>query len=291
MLWHVFSTLVRFGCLGATESKMSQSQPAKSTRGRSKARQKFRPLTTPNPKPGSEDRAGWLKSVCEGFVQPSKANKAYYRVILETLWPKGHGIPGPHVSEPQIRAAINKYRQDKGATEKTVEPYNDPFRRVRELIGEEGLTGIGRQGKSYQLVELTLGPKRKPRIGLSDAAWKIVVERHRGRCPVCGRSEPEVKFDQDHKIPRLRSDIPGGGDQLENWQPLCVECNNAKSMACRGCTFDCRRCGWAFPDKFAPLRVASENLTAIRELAALRRVDPHTLINELLALALAAVAA
>ena len=78
---------------------------------KSHARIKYDPTQPPCPVPavGLEDRDKWIKKVVEGFVSPSKANKEYYKVILETLWPKGHGIPGPLVDGSQIRTAIDEY--------------------------------------------------------------------------------------------------------------------------------------------------------------------------------------
>jgi hypothetical protein len=72
------------------------------------------------------------------------------------------------------------------------------------------LTGIGKEGRTYQLINLSLSDKRIPRIKLSDLDWQHVLERYQHRCPVCSRSEPEVRFQQDHKIPRTR----GGSNEL-----------------------------------------------------------------------------
>lgn len=46
------------------------------------------------------------------------------------------------------------------------------------------------------------------------------------RCAQCGRTpmEDEVKLVVDHKIPRAW----GGGNETENLQPLCVDCNHGK---------------------------------------------------------------
>jgi 5-methylcytosine-specific restriction endonuclease McrA len=257
----------------------------KAARARSKARMKFQPLTEPNPEIGDLDRSKWLDEVCAGFVQPSSANRKYYRVVLESLWPDEHGIPGPLVSEREIRSAVDRYRRTNTKGNESYHSYRDPFRRVRELMGEEGVIGIGKQGHNYQLVNLALGAKRKPRTGLNDGDWAKVLEQHHGKCPVCGRSEPQVRFDQDHKVPRLR----GGGDELDNWQPLCIECNRFKMMMCRGCTDDCKQCGWAFPEKFAPLRLSSGNIVGIREMAHAAGRDPHVIANELLAAQLKAI--
>jgi 5-methylcytosine-specific restriction endonuclease McrA len=256
------------------------TEGANNTRRRTRARQKFQPLTKPNSSPGRVNREQWINKICAGFVSPSSANKEYYRVVLEKLWPAGHGVPGPHVTEEQLRQAIDDHRRLKQAQGERYVPYRDPFRRIRELQGEEGVTGIGKEGTRYQLVSLELGPKRKPRVGLSDEDWEVVLKAHGGKCAVCGRMEPEVSFDQDHKIPRTRPDI-GGGDELENWQPLCVECNNFKSMQCRGCRLDCRTCGWAFPERYAPLKLSPDNIELVRRFASESGSDPHALLNRL----------
>jgi hypothetical protein len=122
-----------------------------------------------------------------------------------------------------------------------------------------------------------LSEKRIPRIKLSDENWQQILEKYHNRCPVCGRSEPEVRFQQDHKIPRLR----GGSNDLNNWQPLCDECNNFKSTSCRGCQLDCHQCGWAFPEKFAPLRLSSDNISRLRKYAIKTNSSPHDLLNQI----------
>lgn len=246
---------------------------------KSRGRQKFLPLApvSKSDVPGGVDRDVWIDSVCDGFVTPGDANRAYYRVFLEELWPPNHGIPGPRLTEDQLREAVDRYRQSKQSGNLPYRPYKDVFRRMRELQGEEGVIGIGKEGRTYQLVNLTLGEKRVPRIKLSDSDWHKILENYSYKCAVCSRSEPEVRFQQDHKIPRVR----GGGNELENWQPLCDECNNFKSTACRGCNLDCRKCSWAFPERFAPLRLSSENITKLRQYAVVTDTNPHDLLNQI----------
>jgi HNH endonuclease len=246
---------------------------------KSRGRQKFLALevVSENNVPGNIIREVWLEEVCQGFVSPSDANKAYYRVLLEELWPVNHGIPGPLVKEDELRAAIDRFRLNKHIGTESYKPYVDVFRRLRELQGEEGITGIGKEGRTYQLINLSLSDKRIPRIKLSDLDWQQVLENYQHRCPVCSRSEPEVRFQQDHKIPRTR----GGGNELTNWQLLCDECNNFKSTSCRGCQLECEKCSWAFPDRFAPLRLSSDNISKLRQLAANTISDPHELLNKI----------
>ena len=246
---------------------------------KSRGRQKFLPLTTVSRKDvlGNIVREVWLEEVCQGFVSPSEANKSYYRVLLEELWPVGHGIPGPLVKEDELRAAIDRFRLNKHLGTEAYKPYVDVFRRLRELQGEEGVTGIGKEGRTYQLSNLSLTEKRIPRIKLSDLDWQQVLAEYQHRCPVCSRAEPEVRFQQDHKIPRIR----GGGNELANWQPLCDECNNFKSTSCRGCLLDCEKCSWAFPDRFAPLRLSSDNISKLRQLATNTNSNPHDLLNQI----------
>ena len=233
------------------------------------------------------NREQWIEQVCSDFVQPSTANRQYYRVVLETLWPEGHGIPGPHVSESEIRQAIDDSRQ-------SGKPYRDPFRRVRELQGEEAVYGIAKQGRTYQIVHLDIGLKRAPRTALSDAAWGSVLERYDHRCAVCRRQDSDVHLEQDHKIPRTRPDSmlrrnPHADreawrrlDDEENWQPLCTECNNFKSVACRGCRLDCNECPYAFPETHTPVKVSSRNIGRLRERANALGCSIDELANQIL---------
>ena len=251
---------------------------AKTQKRTSRARQKFGSLADPVPGDATQERDEWINTTCAAFVSPSPSNRAYYRVILELLWPPGHGIPGPHVENTSIRDAIDQHRLSTTDGLKSVTPYNDPFRRLRELMGEEGITGIVRSGQLTQLVNLATGPKRIPRVALQGPSWEILLQKYQWKCPVCHRGEPEVSFDRDHKIPRSR----GGGDEAENWQPLCFECNNFKSMACRGCTLDCMTCGWAFPETYAPLKIDPDVIAVLRMKASEVDKSPHDLMNQIL---------
>lgn len=220
------------------------------------------------------NREEWLKDACAGFVTTKPANRNYYRLILETLWPHGHSIPGPVVFLSRLRQVIDEFRG--GDT-----PYHDVARRIRELQGEEGFLGVVRSGSGqktrYQLVSLEIGTQREQRIKLSDTVWERILTKYQHRCVVCGRQPPIVKLEQDHKIPRLRS----GGNEEDNWQPLCRECNNFKSTACRGCNLECRQCPWAFPEKFAPIKISSYNTQQLRELALKSEIEPEILLNEI----------
>lgn len=257
------------------------NDPDNTTRKRkSHARQQFLKLAEPKPTPddGDTDRDTWIENVCKSFVSPSKANKGYYKAVLECLWPPGHGIPGPHLHWNDLREVIDAHRRANSSDDKPYQPYRDPFRRIRELQGEEGVIGIAREGQYLQLVTLDLAEKRIPRTGLSDKDWADIIRQYHSRCAVCGRQEPEVEFEPDHKRPRMR----GGGDELENWQPLCGECNNIKSTMCRGCNVECATCSWAYPEMYAPFRISSENIIRIRQRAQELGVDPNELVNNIL---------
>lgn len=250
------------------------------TETKSKARQKFLPLQEPNngPTHSDEERLSWMNKLCEGFVQPSSANKAYYKVVVETLWPAQHGIPGPYVREDQIREAIDRFRKENKFGKNPESKYVDVFRRVRELQGEEGLTGVARQGKTYQLVSLDITEKRVPRTKLPEADWIAIKAKYDNCCPACNRREPDVRFQQDHKVPRTR----GGLDGLGNWQPLCDECNNFKSVACRGCELDCKTCCWAYPEKYAPIQLKPEVLVKVYSYCEEKNIKPADFLEHLI---------
>src|ERR1041384_3684183 len=125
-------------------------------------------LVTPRVAPNESEarREKWLADAQATFASPSAANKLYYSVILSALWPAGHGIPGPVLTEDDIRAAVDAFR----AARKEA-PYKDVFRRVRELQGDEGFTSIRKEGTRYQLQSLDISQKKEPRAKLGKADW------------------------------------------------------------------------------------------------------------------------
>ncbi len=221
------------------------------------------------------NRDAWIGKICKGFVHPSIANRGYYRIVLEALWPAGGTIPGPKVSKEELDKAVEGSRGG--------DRYRDLARRIREMQGEEGLIGLERTGSGrhtyYRLAGLELAPKRIPREGISGAEWRIVLRTHGNRCAVCERTANEMRLDPDHKIPRLR----GGGDELSNQQPLCKECNNFKSTMCRDCNLDCYKCPWAFPEKYAQIRLSQEHIEKVRGIAKRKGETPSETLAEVVA--------
>lgn len=229
------------------------------------------PRTTPNESEARREK--WLDDAELGFVSPSAANKRYYSVILRALWPPNHGIPGPILTEADVRAAIDEFRSANGQP-----PYKDVFRRMRELQGEEGFTSIRKEGNRYQLQSLDVGQKRAPREQLGKAEWRTLKERYNHKCASCGQQEPSVRLSPDHKIPRSRN----GSNEIGNWQPLCEQCNNMKSSACRGCALNCNVCSWAFPDDYKPIVIDDDNKELIKRIADKLRTPQSDLVNSIL---------
>lgn len=229
------------------------------------------PRTTPNESEARREK--WLAEAEAVFVSPSASNKTYYSAILRALWPAGHGIPGPVLTENQIRAAVDEYRTTRGEA-----PYKDVFRRMRELQGEEGFTAIVKEGNRYQLQSLEVSQKREPRAKLSNTDWKKLKELYGHRCASCGAQEPDVKLSPDHKIPRSR----GGSNDLGNWQPLCEQCNINKSNTCQGCRLNCVVCSWAFPADYKQLIIADDNKELIKRAAESRGIAQSDLVNIIL---------
>ncbi len=222
------------------------------------------PCATPN---ALINRDEWIENASAGFITSSPSNRAIYRVILETLWPKEHGIPGPIIDRETIRDAVNT---SKG------KPYLDVFRRLRELQGEEGFLGIVKQGNQYQLIDTNIYPKKTPRTHLSDDNWSKVLAHYKNVCAGCGALPDENGFQQDHKVPRSR----GGTDALTNWQPLCDSCNNIKSTACRGCKEDCNKCSWAYPEYYRPIKIQGTILRSLHQYADAKGKDANVLVTE-----------
>jgi len=220
-----------------------------------------------------EARRKWLDKQIEGFVSSSPSNREYYAVILEALWPEGHGIPGPHLTEKDIRAAVDAHRKSQGKG-----PYKDVFRRLRELQGEEGFTSIDKEGTRYQLMSLEVAPKKEPRQKPPPELWKKIKESSNFRCSHCGAQEPEVTLSPDHRVPRSR----GGTNDEWNWQPLCGQCNTNKASSCQGCDYQCAVCSWAYPETYKPIVVDDDNKERIRRLAKEKGLHQSDFVNGVL---------
>ena len=229
------------------------------------------PIATANV--SAERRTQWLADATKGFVTTSPANRTYYSVILERLWPAGHGIPGPVVSEDDVREAIDHFRSDAQK-----DKYKDVFRRMRELQGEEGFISIIKEGKKYQLQSLAVGPKREPRAKPSNKLWKEIKEKYGYRCAHCGAQEPGAKLSPDHRVPRAR----GGTNDDQNWQPLCEQCNILKSSSCQGCQLNCFVCSWAYPETYKPITINDDNKEQIRRYAESSGKHQSDFVNEVL---------
>ena len=201
------------------------------------------------------DRQAQIDKICGGFVAPGAANRELYGIILERVFPSGSGIPGPLVSEADIRAAVNAVKPG----------YKDVFRRVRELQGEEALEGLVKVGRRYQLQHLAIGQKREPRRSIPQSVARAVALDQGNRCTVCGTpvATNGDRIDVDHRVPRTRR----GTSHESNLQVLCTECNVGKSTQCSGCALNCNTCGWAFPEQYRPVKLRPDIILRLNELA------------------------
>lgn len=128
-------------------------------------------------------------------------------------------------------------------------------RRVRELRGWFHLPAQ-RAGKDFVYQLKGRAPETSgARSGISPRVRGEVLSTK--RCAQCGRTptEDQVKLEVDHKIPYSW----GGTDDIENLQPLCVQCNHDKQ---------------AF---YASMDPYEEQIRA-----ATRHLEPHRRIGELL---------
>lgn len=178
--------------------------------------------------------------------------------ILHRLWGETRdGFPKPWVSSAEL-------------LEITGQKYFD--RRTRELrdqIGcdlesayQESFTGHAWRINSPALTE------PQDREYLTQAQKVRLFEANNYCCSTCGlQVDAGVRgLQADHKVPLSR----GGSNGLENWQPMCNNCNVGKRRACEGCNINCNSCSWAFPEV-----VGVKTMIAVNE-GTLRRVDAYS---------------
>jgi len=232
-------------------------------------------LKRPSPRAWREDqRAAEIEKVCNGFVTPGKANREIYRVIIECLFPPGSGMPGPVKTRDEIRRSVDAIKPG----------YKDVFRRVREMQGEEGLHGLVKEGTQYQLQHTAVSAKREPRRPIPASVGRSIAISQGSRCTICGGpiSINGGRIDVDHRVPRLR----GGTSYEGNLQVICATCNNSKSTQCSNCVLDCNTCGWAFPERYRPVRLRPDVVLRLHRLANEQNRTADDIANELLEKAL-----
>ena len=217
-----------------------------------------------------EQRQREIDKICSGLVAKGRANREIYRVLIESLFPPGSGLPGPVLTRDDMRDAVQKIKPG----------YKDVFRRVRELQGEEGLRGLVKDGTKYQLQHLAISGKREPRQAISAEVSREIALQQGNRCAVCG--EPLIidggKLDVDHKVPRQR----GGTSHESNLQVLCKSCNVAKSSQCSNCNLSCNECSWAYPKEYRAPKLLPSIILMLNELAQSQNRKLDEVANELL---------
>jgi 5-methylcytosine-specific restriction endonuclease McrA len=178
--------------------------------------------------------------------------------ILRRLWGKTQDdFPKPWASSAEL-------------LEITGQKYFD--RRIRELRDQVGCdleTAYQESfaGHAWRINSPTL-TEPQDREYLTKSKKIQLFEEKNYCCSTCGiRVDAGVRgLQADHKVPLSR----GGNNGLENWQPMCNNCNVGKRRACQGCNIDCNSCSWAFPEI-----VGVKTMILINE-GALRRIDSYS---------------
>lgn len=168
---------------------------------------------------------------------PSKRKLSDVKLkILERLWSRDvDSFPKPWVSSAEL-------------LDITGQKYFD--RRTRELRDQMGcdLESSYREefsGHAWRINSENLAPPQD-RDYLTQTQKLRLFECNDYCCSTCGlKINAGIRgLQADHKVPLSR----GGTNNLENWQPMCNNCNVGKRRACEGCEIECETCSWAFPD-------------------------------------------
>lgn len=124
-------------------------------------------------------------------------------------------------AHPPTMVEIRAYMADKSG-----ESHSQIDRRTRALRESGFNVVVIRDGKDSRYL-LDGWRKDGPAKGVAKISGKTRAQvLAPGRCAMCGKTplDDGVKLVVDHKVPQEW----GGGDELENLQPLCEECNGGK---------------------------------------------------------------
>lgn len=106
------------------------------------------------------------------------------------------------------------------------EPQEHIDRRLRELRRYFDIQAVSQSDRSAPRYQLTGWSQTPPPTGLAISRRVRAQVLAPQRCFQCGRTprDDSVRLDVDHKVPQSW----GGGNEPENLQPLCTDCNAGK---------------------------------------------------------------
>jgi hypothetical protein len=156
-------------------------------------------------------------------------------LLLRTLWDNGTSFPRDWVKSSFL-------------LDLTKQKYFD--RRIRELRDQGGFdiqSNIVDGEHCWRLNSPNISELLN-RTYLTNSQKDALFSKANHSCAICGKlTGAGIRgLQADHKVPLSR----GGSEELENWQPICNQCNVAKRRACQGCSLDCSKCSWAYPEMF-----------------------------------------
>lgn len=185
--------------------------------------------------------------------------------LLRRLWSSDTlNFPKPWVSSQEL-------------LELTEQKYFD--RRLRELRDQTGCDveteyNVSMNGHAWRIKSPQLNPPQN-REYLSQNQKNQLFATSDHTCSICGSvmSSGVRGLQADHKIPISR----GGGNNLDNWQPICNVCNVGKRRACEGCSLNCKLCSWAYPEVVGIPVLLSINGQVISKVKEYAKINSKTL--------------
>ncbi len=97
---------------------------------------------------------------------------------------------------------------------------------IKSNFYKHGLWGNYEYRKWIKRLENYRRRSKLPNGSHTWAEWDLLKKQYNCTCPMCGKSELEIKLTEDHIIPLSK----GGSNNIENIQPLCGSCNSKKRV-------------------------------------------------------------
>lgn len=155
--------------------------------------------------------------ICSKEFEPIKANERKALCCSQLCNQRNWRKKNP---DKNRKIKIN-WRRSKGVVEKGSQ---DHRKKMAELA-----KGNKHRNKGGYENHLMHGRKRAKMMSMakgwhSKLDWEGLKSRYNYTCLCCEKREPNIKLTKDHIVPLTL----GGGNHIENIQPLCQSCNSRK---------------------------------------------------------------